>query len=123
MATMFERHGGFATLRRVISAFYDKVLDSPTVSHHFANVDMRRLVEHQTRFLTFLMDGPGVDYSDDMLRRVHQSLEITAGEFAEMLALLRETLEDFGFDDPDVEHVMAQLRAREPLIVKALSPR
>jgi len=28
--TVFQRCGGFATVRKVLSVFYDKMLDSPT---------------------------------------------------------------------------------------------
>ena len=123
MATMFERYGGFATIRRVVSSFYDKVLDSDQLSHHFAHTDMRRLIEHQTQFISYLTDGPGLAYSNDMLRRVHGRLGVTAEEFAEMVALLRETLEDHDFDEADVAVVVERIREREPLIVRELSPR
>ena len=46
--TVFERYGGFAAVRKVISAFYDKLLDSEMLSGYFANIDMRRLIDHQT---------------------------------------------------------------------------
>ena len=56
--SMFERCGGFTTVRKVVAAFYDKVLDSPSLSRHFANVDMRALIDHQTKFITYVMGGP-----------------------------------------------------------------
>jgi hypothetical protein len=48
MTTVFERCGGFASVRKVISTFYDKILDSTVLSGYFADVDMRRLIDHQT---------------------------------------------------------------------------
>ena len=71
-----------------------RLLDSEVIAHHFEEVDIRRLIDHQTHFISFLMGGPA-SYSDDHLERVHRKLAITAPEFAEMVALLRETLEDF----------------------------
>jgi hemoglobin len=122
-ATMFERYGGFVTLRKVVSSFYDLVLDSPVISHHFAGVDMRRLIQHQTQFIAFLLDGPGTDYSDEALRRVHAPLGITPEEFDEMVALLTDTFEDYEFETADITVVRQRLRAREHVIVGALSPR
>ena len=55
--TMFERYGGFATISQVVGSFYDKVLDSPITSPYFADVDMRGLIDHQTKFFAFLMGG------------------------------------------------------------------
>lgn len=114
--TIFERCGGFATVRKVVSAFYDKILDSEALQPYFANVDMRRLIDHQTKFISYVMGGPA-SYSDEVLQRVHAPLNITHGDFAEMVSLLRETLEDFDFEPADVDYVEGQLTKREPFIV------
>jgi len=98
--TIFERNGGFAKLSQVVSSFYDKMLDSPITSPYFANVDMRRLIDHQTKFIAFLMGGPA-SYTNDHLERVHVGLGVTEAAFNEAVALLAETLEDFGFSDED----------------------
>ena len=50
MATMFEKYGGFAKVSRIVSSFYDKALDSPILAPYFTGVDMRRLIDHQTKF-------------------------------------------------------------------------
>ena len=115
--TIFDRYGGFATMRKVVSAFYDRVLDSDLLAHHFADVDMRQLISHQTVFIAYLTGGPGAGYSDEVLRRVHAPLGITAEEFAEMLTLLTEALEDQGFNDEDVKAVTGEFAAREHLVV------
>ena len=114
--TIFERAGGFATVRRVISSFYDRVLDSPTVAGHFENVDMRRLIDHQTKFISAMMGGPG-SFTDDHLRRVHAHLGITHDEFVEVTEHLREALEEYGVAPEDIAIVEAEVKRREPLIV------
>ncbi|MBE0409295.1 MAG: hypothetical protein IBX69_06140 [Anaerolineales bacterium] len=55
--SIFERYGGFAKVNRIVSSFYDKVLDSPITSPYFVNIDMRRLIDHQTRFIASLDYG------------------------------------------------------------------
>lgn len=117
MASIFERYGGFASIRKVVSSFYDEVLTSPELSGHFANTDMRSLISHQTQFMSFVMGGPGTNYTDDALLRVHAPLHITAAQLAEMRRLLRETLEDHGFDAVDVATIDRELDARSPFIV------
>jgi hemoglobin len=114
--TIFERYGGFSTVRRVVSDFYDRALDSPVIAHHFENVDMKRLLDHQARFIASVTGGPA-SYTDEHLRRVHERLGITAAEFREMLALLTETLEDFDFERADVDFVAGELRRRQGVIV------
>lgn len=117
VATIFERNGGFAAIRKVVSTFYDRVLASPTIGHHFQDVDMRGLINHQTQFISFVTGGPGTSYSDDGLRRVHAPLHITQEEFDEMRQLLRESLEDHGFSDPDIDAVDAAIAARRHAVV------
>jgi hemoglobin len=115
--TIFDRYGGFSTMRKVVSAFYDDVLDSPSLAHHFADTDMRELIRHQTVFIAYLTGGPGANYTDEALERVHRRLGITRDEFDEMLELLRDTLLDHDFDSTDVETITGEFRKRQHTIV------
>lgn len=114
--TIFDRAGGFATVRKVVSSFYDKALDSPLLEHHFVDVDMRRLMDHQTKFVSSLMGGPG-SYTDDHLARIHAGMDITREEFAEAVRLLKEALEEFGLEPADVRHVEGEIMKRERVVV------
>jgi hemoglobin len=114
--TIFERAGGFATVRRVVSSFYDRVLESPTLSPYFDHVDMRRQIDHQTKFVTSVMGGPA-SYTDDHLQRVHRQMHITHPEFVELLGYLREALEDQGVLETDVDEVIRAIESREGVIV------
>jgi hemoglobin len=114
--TMFERYGGFATVRRLVSSFYDTVLESATLARHFETVDVRRLIDHQAKFISSLMGGPA-SYTDEHLRRVHARLGITTADFREMVDLLEEVLEDYEIADSDIELVLAAVRRREGVVV------
>ena len=52
--TIFERYGGFASISKVVSAFYDQMLDSEDTARFFEGIDMRRLIDHQTKFISTL---------------------------------------------------------------------
>ncbi|MEL6480990.1 MAG: group 1 truncated hemoglobin [Pseudomonadota bacterium] len=105
MATIYEKYGGFAAINRAVLAFYEKVLDSDVIGDRFENVRMDRLIDHQTKFLASLLGGPASS-SPEHLRQVHHPLRLTEEEFAEMAVLLRETLEEHGFAEPDVATVI-----------------
>jgi hemoglobin len=115
-STIFERCGGFAKVRRIVAAFYDKILASATLQKYFERVDMRALIDHQTKFIASAMGGPA-SYTDETLQRVHAPLRIPRGDFLEMAGLLRETLEEFGLAKDDVEQVYNEVLRREPYIV------
>ena len=113
---MFERYGGFAAVSKVVMSFYDRVFDSDVLAPYFENVDMRRLIDHQTKFVSSVLGGPA-SYTNEALRRVHAHLDIDSVAFDEMILLFRETLEDLQFDDADVDVVVADLRSRSSYIV------
>jgi hemoglobin len=114
--TLFERYGGFARISRIVSAFYDKILESDVTRPYFDGVDMKRLVDHQTKFISHLMGGPA-SYTNDQLERAHAHLRISEEAFLEMAALLRETLEDFDFARADVDLILDGIMSRKNFIV------
>jgi hemoglobin len=116
MANMFEKYGGFASISRIVSTFYDRLLESPTLARYFDSIDMRRLIDHQTKFIAQVMGGPA-SYSNDQLLRVHAPHRIDQAAFEEMALVLQETLEDHGLADEDVRAVMAQVTARSAYVV------
>ena len=115
--TMFERYGGFAKLSRVVSSFYGRVMDTPMLAPYFAGIDMRRQIDHQTKFIAALMGGPA-SYTREHLERVHARLEITDEAFDELTLLLRETLEDFDFDESDIAAVYGDVVSYRTVIVR-----
>lgn len=116
MATLFEKYGGFSMVSRVVSAFYDQVLDMPDLARYFADTDMRRLVDHQTKFIASVMGGPA-SYSNEQLERVHANMDIKEKDYLAVVDVLRETLEDFDVDESDIAAICNELIRRKHYIV------
>ena len=116
--SMFDRYGGFTAVSKIVMAFYNKALDSDIIGHYFDNVDMRSLVDHQTKFISSIMGGPA-SYTNDQLARVHAHLNIDMIAMDEMVALLRETLEEFNLDPSDIDQIVDELRDRSGHIMNA----
>jgi hemoglobin len=114
--SVFERMGGFARVRLLVSEFYGKVLDSDRLGVHFRDIDMRRLIDHQTKFISAIMGGP-VSFTDEQIARAHVRLGITGDEFDEMADLFQETLEDFGLADADVRRLRTHLLSMRDHVV------
>lgn len=114
--SIFEKYGGFSSVSRVVMSFYDKMLDSPLTNPFFSNTDMRRLIDHQTKFIASLMGGPA-SYTNEHLERVHAHLGITEPAFFESMSLLRETLEDHDFQEEDIQSVVDEMQSRKNYIV------
>lgn len=114
--SLFEKYGGFANISKLVMSFYDRVLESDVIGDYFENVDMRRLVDHQTKFIAQVMGGPA-SYSDDVLRRVHANLAIDHAAFSEMADLLRDTLVEFDLQSADISLVMDEIFARANAVI------
>lgn len=115
-STVFERAGGFAAVRKIVSDFYNRLLDDDALQKYFTGIDMPRLIDHQTQFISSVMGGPG-DVTNDALAKAHARLGISKADFKAVVAILQETLEDHGLPDDSVQHVMDQVTAREAFIV------
>ena len=115
--SLFEQHGGFATVSKIVMAFYDRVLDSDVIGPYFEDVEMPDLIDHQTKFIASLMGGPA-SYSDEHLRQIHASLGIDHAAMDEMVRLFRENLQEFGFDDDSIAKLVSELEQRRPIITE-----
>lgn len=114
--TLYERYGGFAAVSRLVMAFYDNILDSDKLADYFDDVDMRRLIDHQTKFIASVMGGPA-SYSNEVLRNVHRSLNIDHSSFDELVSVLRKTLSEFKVEIDDIETIVEAIEERRFVIV------
>ncbi len=118
MTTMFERYGGFTNVSKIIMAFYDKVLDSDIAGPYFDDVDMKSLIDHQTKFIAQVMGGPA-EFSNEVLQTVHAKHSIDRKAYNEVTMLLKETLEDFEVAPADVKQIMDEIASRSSYIISS----
>jgi hemoglobin len=67
---LFQKYGGFSKVSKIVMALYDRLLDDDDIGPFFDDVDMSRIVDHQTKFISSLMGGP-VSYTDDQIQKMH----------------------------------------------------
>jgi hemoglobin len=79
-------------------------------------VDLSRLVDHQTKFISSLLGGPA-SFSDEHLAKVHAHLGIGDADFDEMARLLDESLTQHRVKPDDRTEVMRKIEARRGVIV------
>lgn len=115
---LYEKYGGFSKINKIVMAFYDTLLDSEEIGPYFDDIDMSRLIDHQTKFIAMLLGGPA-HYSDEQLGRAHASLGVTGQHFDELKTILHATLDQFGIEKTDAESVLDAVEARRSVIVKA----
>ncbi|MGI9478464.1 MAG: group I truncated hemoglobin [Hyphomicrobiaceae bacterium] len=114
--TLFEKYGGFSRVSRVVLSFYDTLLDSDEIGPFFDDVDMAKMVDHQTKFIASLLGGPAA-YTDAQLRQLHAHLAIEDAHFDELKVVLRQTLDTHNFEADDIDAVLQEFENRRVLIV------
>lgn len=115
--TLYKKYGGFAKISRVVLALYDRILDDDTIGPFFDDVDMNRIVDHQTKFISSLLGGPA-SYTDEQIAKMHSHLDINDEHFAALVVIMREVLDEHGFEEDDIETVIAAFGGRRDLVVK-----
>ncbi|WP_347311669.1 group I truncated hemoglobin [Defluviimonas sp. SAOS-178_SWC] len=115
--SLFEKYGGFSVVSRIVLDLYDRLLDDDDVGPFFDEVEMARIVDHQTKFVSSLMGGPA-SYTDDQIEKMHARLTITNAHFDTLQGILRQTLLDHGVSEEDADAITASFEARRKLVVE-----
>ena len=116
--TLFEKYGGFSTIAHLVSNFFDKVTDDDSLQPYFENVDMAKLIQHQTDFIGMVMGAPANQYTGRSLAESHKRLRIEPQHFERVGQLLKETLEQGGVEAQDIAQLMAVVASTRADVVK-----
>lgn len=116
--SLYDKYGGFGAASRIVMRLYDQILDDDDLGPFFDDVDMPKLIDHQTKFVASLMDGPA-SFSDAHLTGAHHGLEITDLHFDRLVSLVGDTLGEFDFEENDIKKIQSGIEARRSLLVKA----
>lgn len=115
--SLFEKYGGFSKVSRIVLSFYDTLLDSDDIGPFFDDIDMSKMVDHQTKFIASLLGGPA-SYTDKQLYQLHRHLDINDAHFDELKVVLQQTLSDHGVQPEDIELILQEFENRRVQVVR-----
>lgn len=107
-ATLFEKLGGEAKVRKIVRDVLDRNYNNPVIGHHFKNVDMKKLNQLVFEFLSMGTGGPHTYTGRDM-PAAHKGLNITADDFERANIDTILALKDNDIDDKVIHEVIAIL--------------
>ncbi len=110
--SLYDRLGGREGIRMVVDAFYDHLLDDPTLAPFFADADMEYLRQTQTTFLCDAAGGPE-HYDAAPPRDAHLDIPFTPAHIQRTLEILEETLDDYDIPPNDADEVIQAIAAYE----------
>lgn len=115
--SLFDKYGGFSTVSKIVLALYDRLLDDDDVGPFFDDVDLPKLIDHQTKFVSSLMGGPA-SFSDDHIELAHRHMIIENHHFDRLKQIVEETLTDFEVETQDIEAVLSEFEQRRILLIE-----
>lgn len=115
--SLFDKYGGFSTISKVVLELYNRLLDDDDVGPFFDDVDMPKLMDHQTKFVSSLMGGPA-SFTDDHIERAHRHMVIEDLHFDRLKEIVTDVLTDFEVASDDIETIVGAFEARRTLLIE-----
>jgi len=103
--SLYDKYGGMETVSLIVHKFYKKIQESTLLKPYFLGIDFDRLIDHQVKFFSYVMGG--VDgYNMSNFKNAHFRFKITDEAFAEVINILRNTLEEFSVEKNDINSIV-----------------
>lgn len=99
MSDFVEQVGGRERLHRIVTDFYERVLDDPLIGFMFDESEIDRIIERQVQYLVKHLGDGSAEYEGEPIRRAHRDLPITDGHADRRHHLLEETVADWEMPD------------------------
>ena len=92
--SLYMKFGGEQAIEKIVTIFYNKILQNQVLKEYFKNVEVNKLRNLQKQFLCFKFGGPN-PYTGKTMRDSHWHLELQDVHFDTFKDLMRETLKEF----------------------------
>lgn len=106
--TLYERVGGEAGLKKLVHAFYDRVLEDSQLRPFFEGSRMQELRTMQLEFFTTALGGPS-DYHGRPIGHVHAGRGIGKQHLGRFVQHLFETLQEQNLEDKDIREIISRI--------------
>ncbi|WEG11913.1 globin [Pullulanibacillus sp. KACC 23026] len=107
----YNEIGGFETVERLVTAFYKRVSEHPTLIPLFPN-DFKETARKQKQFLTQFLGGPPLyteEFGHPMLRKRHLRFPIGNKEREAWLSCMSGAMEEIKLPEPWRELIFQRL--------------
>jgi len=106
--SLFDRLGGEEPVRKLVEAFYDRVLADPELAFFFEKTPMEKLRQMQFEFFVVALDGP-IEYTGRPIHLVHHGMNITRRHLSRFLGHLLQTIGDLHPNEQDVYDIISRI--------------
>ena len=108
VASLYERLGGEAKVRKIVNDILDKNFNNPDIGHYFRKVDMKNLKQLVFEFFSMGTGGPH-KYTGRDMRTSHTDLKINKEDFEKANIDVLLALEENGVGEAERNEVIGIL--------------
>lgn len=116
-ASLYERLGGEAGIRKIVNDVLDKNHNNPLIGHHFKHVDMDRLKQLVFEFFSMGTGGPH-QYTGRDMRTAHTGLNISEEDFQIANLDTVQALKENGVAEAEIHEVITILNSMKGDIIR-----
>lgn len=116
MSSIYERHGGYNTIYKIVFELYQELCDHPEIAQHFIGIDLERLIKLQTQYVSSALGGE-IEYKGRPLYRAHHHMLITPFQYKEVLKTFLGIFKKHGFSDEELKVIKELLENEQAKIV------
>ena len=117
-ATLYERLGGEAKVRKIVNDTLDKNFSNPAIGQYFQKVDMEKLKVLVFEFFSMGTGGPH-QYTGRDMASSHASLGITEDAYNRSNEDLLEAMEENGVGEEERQEIIAILDSLKHHVIRA----
>lgn len=104
--SLFDKYGGQGIVDILVDKFYEKMISNEKVKHFFDGVDIKKLKNHQKRFISIALGAPN-KYEGKSIRKAHAHLNIKESpHFDTLIDCLSDTMDELGMHEDDIVAVI-----------------
>ncbi|HEY7182950.1 MAG TPA: group 1 truncated hemoglobin [Blastocatellia bacterium] len=115
--SLYDRLGGMPAISAVVDDFAGNVLGDTRINKKFAKTDAPRLLANLKDFVCFATGGP-CKYNGLSMKKAHEHMRVTGGEFNALVEDLVKTLDKFNVGDQEKKELLSALAGTRGDIVK-----
>jgi len=115
--SLFDRLGGMSAISAVVDDFAGNVLGDTRINKKFAKTDAPRLLANLKDFMCMATGGP-CKYNGLSMKKSHEHMRVTGGEFNALVEDLVKTLDKFNVGEPEKKELLTALAGLRGDIVR-----
>jgi hemoglobin len=115
--SLFDRLGGMPAISAVVEDFAGNVLGDSRINQKFAKTDAPRLLANLKDFMCMATGGP-CKYNGLSMKKSHEHMRVTGGEFNALVEDLVKTLDKFNVGEQEKKELLGALAGLRGDIVR-----